>query len=495
MPYVASDSMVEGRLAADLVRARGEYVLSKAYAARRSPLGLPLIEVVASLTPTPGLGTESDEDDFAAALDADLKVLEAVERAKAALDAIALQALARMDATASVELGARHAQSWVDRTPLSARELVASEVSTATGLSIPDVGRRVELATAPVARWGFLREELAAGRTTLARATRLVAETTSLSDGAADAVVRRVLAPTRDGAGLSPSLFSQRLRRGLLSVPEGEVDQAARRRQVRSRVGAFASVGDDGLATLTVTDAAHKVVAALDTADSRARALKAAGDERSLDEIRADLLLDPAGLGVAANVWLVVPASTALGLDDAPAELPGHGFLSASQAREVMTQPGSVWHQLLADLDTGTALALYRKGYRPSTEMIDQVRAVDGVCRAPGCNVLAGRCDLDHVEAFDHDDPHAVTTAGNLSAAHRRHHRLKTAGLWSAERDPDSPDSGLVRWRTAAGRTYTTHPKDWFEYLRDPGPLETGCASESVDLAPRRPATEEPPPF
>ena len=49
---------------------------------------------------------------------------------------------------------------------------------------------------------------------TLARATRLVAETTSLSDEAADSVARRVLAPTRDGAGLSPSLFAQRLRRG-----------------------------------------------------------------------------------------------------------------------------------------------------------------------------------------------------------------------------------------------------------------------------------------
>ena len=69
--------------------------------------------------------------------------------------------------------------------------------------------------------------------------------------------------------------------------------------------------------------------------------------------------------------------------------------------------------------------------------MIAHVRAVDGVCRAPGCTVLAGRCDLDHVEAFDHDDPDATTTTGNLSATHRRHHRLKTAGLWDAERDPD----------------------------------------------------------
>ncbi len=501
LPYVAGDSVLERRLAADLVRARGEFVLAEAYAARRAPLGLPLLEVAAELsgaTHRPALGADSGEDAFAAALDADLRVLEAVERAKAALDAIGLEALARMDATASAELGARHAQSWVDRTPLSAREVVVSEVATATGLSVPDVGRRVELATAPAARSGFLRGELAAGRTTLARATRLVAETTSLSDEAADSVARRVLAPTRDGAGLSPSVFSQRLRRGLVSVPAGEVDEAARRRQARSRVGAFATVGDDGFATLTVIDAAHKVVAALETADTRARAVKAAGDLRSLDEIRADLLLDPAGLGVAAAVWLVVPAATALGIGEDPAELPGHGYLSASQARAVMTAPGSVWHALLADLDTGKALALYRKGYRPTAEMIAHVRAVDGVCRAPGCTVLAGRCDLDHVEAFDHDDPDAATTTGNLSATHRRHHRLKTAGVWDAERDPDSPDGGLVRWRTAAGRTYTTHPKDWFEHLRDPQPRSPAAADTPSGSPPRHPRTSEtwePPPF
>ncbi|MEO7752859.1 MAG: HNH endonuclease signature motif containing protein, partial [Terracoccus sp.] len=187
----------------------------------------------------------------------------------------------------------------------------------------------------------------------------------------------------------------------------------------------------------------------------------------------------------------------ALGLGDVPAELPGHGYLAASQARELMTAPGSIWHALLADLDTGKALALYRKGYRPTPEMIAHVRAVDGVCRAPGCTVLAGRCDLDHVEAFDHDDPDATTTTSNLSATHRRHHRLKTAGLWDAERDPES---GLVKWRTAAGRTYTTHPKDWLEHLRsperrDPGPPEARSASETMEAASAHPAADEPPPF
>ncbi|MEO7754409.1 MAG: hypothetical protein ABIS35_13445, partial [Terracoccus sp.] len=71
---------------------------------------------------------------------------------------------------------------------------------------------------------------------------------------------------------------------------------------------------------------------------------------------------------------------------------------------------------------------------------------------------------------------------------------------WDAERDPDNPDSGLVKWRTAAGRTYTTHPKDWLEHLRSPerrdpdGAVDPpGPASSHPD--PHRPAQGGPPPF
>jgi hypothetical protein len=167
-----------------------------------------------------------------------------------------------------------------------------------------------------------------------------------------------------------------------------------------------------------------------------------------------------------ATVWIVVPFSTVAGLDDRPCELPGHGWVSAAHAREIMTAEGSVWHTLYVDEPTGQALRLTHPGYRPTAEIIRHVRAVDGECRGPACVVPAHRCDLDH----DIPAPQGATSTDNLTAKHRRHHRVRTAGVWSASRDPDV---GTVTWTTAAGRTYTTHPKDWLEHHRvtaDSGP-------------------------
>jgi hypothetical protein len=398
-----------------------------------------------------------------------LASFEGAQRLKGLADDHQLEALARLHATALAELDARHSQSWVDRTPLSAREAVVMEVAAATGLGHADLSLRLELAIGSPARTSFLREQVRTGESTLQRACELVRETRELTDELADEVARTALAPTRDGAGLPGPLFRQRLRRAVLAA---DSDQAARRRAARRSNGAHAEVWGDGTGRLTITNDAEAIVAAIERADSAARAARASGDPRSLDQLRADFLT-----GVAINGWpegdaafarstpapagravVVEPFSTALGLDETPCELPGHGFISAAQAREIITAPGSVWQTLLADVDTGRALALSRTAYRPSREMVEHVRAVDGVCRGPGCTVAAHRCDLDHCVPW----PTGPTAAYSLIASDRAHHRIRTAGWWAAERDDDA----RVTWRTAAGRTYVTQPADWLDGLR-----------------------------
>ncbi|HET8987279.1 MAG TPA: HNH endonuclease signature motif containing protein [Humibacillus sp.] len=443
---------------------------------------------------------------FEALMASDLAWFEGGQRVKGMAEDHQLEALARLHATALAELEARHSQSWVDRTPLSAREAVVLEVATATGLPTGELAVRLELATASPARTRFLREQIRTGATTVHRACEIVRETRALDDESADHIARTALAPTRDGAGLSGALFRQRLRRALLAA---DTDQAARRRAARERIGAHAEVFDDGTGRLTVTNDADKIVAAIERADTAARAARAAGDPRTLEQLRADYLT-----GVAITGWpdgdagfahqspspagqavVVVPFETALGLSDLPCELPGHGFISAQQAREIITAPGSIWQTLLADPTTGRALALSPRGYRPTREMIEHVRAVDGTCRGPGCTVPARRCDLDH----DVPWPHGPTHVDNLTAKDRQHHRVKTAGWWHASRD----DGAIVTWHTAAGRTYATHPKDWLEgHHPDDTPPDaaagraTRAAPATTDLTalPPTPAPD-PPPF
>ncbi len=149
---------------------------------------------------------------------ADLAWFEGGQRVKGIADDHQLEALARLHATAVAELAARHSQSWVDRTPLSAREAVVMEVAAATGLPQADLSLRLELATAAPARAGFLREQIRTGATSLDRACEIVRESRHLDDESADHLARTTLAPTRDGAGLTGTLFRQRLRRALLAA-------------------------------------------------------------------------------------------------------------------------------------------------------------------------------------------------------------------------------------------------------------------------------------
>ncbi|HYN56964.1 MAG TPA: HNH endonuclease signature motif containing protein, partial [Motilibacterales bacterium] len=71
-------------------------------------------------------------------------------------------------------------------------------------------------------------------------------------------------------------------------------------------------------------------------------------------------------------------------------------------------------------------------------------------CRFPGCTVPARECDLDHLIPF----PEGPTSAANLHALCRRHHRLKHNDGWTVTA---LPDSGL-RWTSPLGTTRDTWP-------------------------------------
>lgn len=88
--------------------------------------------------------------------------------------------------------------------------------------------------------------------------------------------------------------------------------------------------------------------------------------------------------------------------------------------------------------------------YRPSAELAEFVRMRDLYCRAPGCDVPADRCDIDHTIPF----PTGPTHASNLKCLCRTNHLMKTFGGW---RDVQLPD-GTVIWISPSGRKYITKP-------------------------------------
>jgi hypothetical protein len=406
---------------------------------------------------------------------------------------------------------------------VSADRVVAEEIALATGVGIGEVTRRLSLATAPRRHRTFLAA-LRSGTTTLHRALQVASETTALSDADVAAVEEAVLAPSRDGRPLSQRTFVTRLRRAIASVDDRGSDE--RRAHARSRRGVFGRLTHDGMGCLTLVADADAIAAVMDRLDGQARAARGAGDPRTLDQLRCDLATEAllrshldashtvthatsgttadSGSGCASRpggtaatggpespgpgsaltgqpaglVWLIVPFEVATGTSGAACELPGHGWVTAAHAREIMTRPGSAWRTLPVDLRTGEALARPTKAYRPSAALVEHVQAVDGRCRGPGCEVVASRCDLDHETPW----PEGGTTADNLYSKHRPHHNLKTDGVWTSA---PVADRGL-EWTTLTGRTYVTYPKDWREGV-DPPDLGAPPAPAPTD--------GEPPPF
>ena len=418
-----------------------------------------------------------------------LAVVEAVEAVKAWADSISVDATAAMVTEFETEF--EHLKPEPRSTPPSAwesrrflrscRSAAAREIQVATGLPITQCQRRVWLTACEPERTGAVREQMRLGRVTLARAMALTEATGHLDTFTAATIATRVLRPLTgpDGcalpgmAPLSEATFRSRLHRqlvlhhGLAGEAERTHEQALRGRRLTTEPQR------SGLGMLVITGDGPRIAAAQGRVDKIARRLRNGGDTRTLDQLRADvatdLLLrgwipnDPTFIALgkppAAVVQLIVSLPTMLGLDHGVGEIPGWGCLSGQQARDLALQLGSIWKRVVTDPITGRAIEVTAGTYKVPAGMAEQIQARDGICRAPGCEIPAERCDLDHciewtTTSSDTDGAGGPTAETNLAALHRGHHNLKTGGFWDSDQSPD----GTLRWTTATGRTVTTYP-------------------------------------
>ncbi len=109
-----------------------------------------------------------------------------------------------------------------------------------------------------------------------------------------------------------------------------------------------------------------------------------------------------------------------------------------------------MWRRVLTDPATGAVLDVGRRQHDPPADLERFVRVRDGMCRFPGCRRQAAGCDLDHTVPY----PHGPTSAENLHALCRRHHRLKHETGWQVTARPGS----RLEWTSPLGAVYTTDP-------------------------------------
>ncbi|WP_318152860.1 HNH endonuclease signature motif containing protein [Microbacterium helvum] len=192
------------------------------------------------------------------------------------------------------------------------------------------------------------------------------------------------------------------------------------------------------------------------------------GEQRSLDELRADLFADlvltgaPAAHGdgdtlaaIRAQVQITIPVLTAARVGDEPALLAGHGPIDAETARRLAADaPG--WDRVMYHPYSGLPLAVDR--YRPTAHLQRFLRARDERCRFPGCTRSPIRCDIDHT----HDHAKGGRTEdGNLAHFCPRHHTLKHASAWRVRQR----GSGVLEWTSPTRRHYLDKPPATVQFV------------------------------
>jgi hypothetical protein len=263
------------------------------------------------------------------------------------------------------------------------------------------------------------------------RARTIEAATCHPPPDAARHVVRRVL---DDAPSLTTGELRARLRRLCMEAdPEDaklRYDDAVERRRV------VIEATDVGTANLMAFDMpAERIASAARHIDEVARSLRRSGDDRTVDQLRADVAVDllagesiPARHRTRGVVDIRVDLATLVGLNDEAADIAGFGPVIADVARQVaMGQPDAERRFTVTDRTSGRALTSITRR-RPTAAQRRRIESRTVTCAFPGCRMPATRSDVDHDVAYaDGGD----TTDGNLGPLCRRDQVIKHRAGWA----------------------------------------------------------------
>lgn len=393
----------------------------------------------------------------------DHDVLDAV----AVWDRVAAAVSGRLLA-AVAELASRPEVYGPDDDPtVVARRAVRAPAGTTTRTSLPDElsarlndgqgasSNRCRAALELPTRFPLMWHELQAGRASEAKGRILVLGCQALDDAAARVVDERV-AHLADRQ--APSRFRQSVRRAVLRVDPD--DAAIRRERAEKDRCVRISPAEDGMAELWALLPAVQATALGTYLEQKARSARAAGDERTLDQLRADAFTEH--LDVKVGVQVLVPASVLMGAGDDPAHLEGFGPIDATAARALAAD--ATWRRILTDPDDGTLVGVSSTTYRPGAVLTRRLVARDQTCRFPTCDRPAVQSDLDHTIPFD--GLYGLTTDDNLGPLCLGHHLGKHAPARDHEGPPRlrQPAPGHFVWTMPTGHVYTVGPPELLEW-------------------------------
>ncbi len=307
---------------------------------------------------------------------------------------------------------------------------------------------------------------------------------------------RLTVLPAERPRGATVARLAAAARRLVLLLDGAATDARAERSRADRHVRLLPAPDPrDGTGTLLAVLPAEHAAACWRALDCHARGRRADGDDRSIGQLMADTLVErltglAAATGLpppAAQVGVLVKASTLLGTDDAPASLHGHGPLPAAAARALCAAPRARLRRVVVD-DTGHVLTVDR-GTRPGQPatagelrrwlrqpadwtvaatstgrrfFTGPLRALIGwrdvTCRMPVCDSRI--TDVDHITAHTTGGP---TAAGNGQGLSARCHHLRDLPGWHV-----GGTAASSTWTTPTGHRYTSRPPPALGWASEP---------------------------
>lgn len=345
-----------------------------------------------------------------------------------------------------------------------AERSIRAEIAVALGLSEREASRVLEHATLLIEELPCTRAAVADGRL-LWESSEVICRTAATLPAASRAAF------DERAAELAPALTPTQLRRATARLRDRLHDEPLAVRHLRAREdrAVWITPDIDGMATLCALLPAPEAVGIGARLDGIARSLREGGDERTLRQLRADALTDIlrdgdiAGTtpsndgpeaatyvpGIRAEVRLTLAASTAVGLDEAPADLDGYGLVPADVAR-ALVETGASFTRVLTDPDTGAVTSVGRTHRLPPPQMRLHLQLRDATCRFPGCTRPASTSEADHTIEWRNG---GETSLDNLVSLCTSHHHLRHGDRWRY-----TLHDGVTAWTTPTGRRITLHP-------------------------------------
>lgn len=342
-------------------------------------------------------------------------------------------------------------------------EYASDEIGAALTLTRRAAESELEFAAELDQRFPDVGEALSSGVIDVRRARVLVDNVGHLDSDTATTVVATALTE-------APQLTTGQLRARIQKLCiEADTDQAKRRYEDRlAERKVVARINPEGTANLYGLDLApNKVAAIRGRIQGMALRLKAGGDPRKMDQLRADifedLLLGKRPVKTAkkssgnrkkmdggGTITMHATLETLAGLSEQTADIPGLGPVIADAARQVIEDhPNAEYRYKITapngDVIIGTPSRHATKALRRLVELRDET------CVEPGCRVPAEDCDIDHIQRHVDGGP---TNDQNSAPLCRHGHMVEDTGRWKLTRNPD----GSYTWTTPLGHTYTIRP-------------------------------------